>query len=83
MAFSIKNDEADALARELARLTGESLTDTVTESLRQRLDRERRICRRDVRGAVARAQAAMRDLPLLDTRSPDEIVGYNEQGHFG
>ena len=81
MALSIKSDEADALARELSRLTGESLTDTVTESLRQRLKREQ-VNGRDVHGAVARAQAAIRDLPLLDPRSADEILGYNEKGHF-
>ncbi len=41
MAFSIKNPEADVLVRELTALTGESLTAAVTESLRQRLKRER------------------------------------------
>lgn len=41
MALSIKTDEADRLARELAKLTGESLTDAVTVALRERLARER------------------------------------------
>jgi len=27
-------------------------------------------------------QAEMAQLPMLDTRSPDEIIGYNERGHF-
>ncbi|MCB9530155.1 MAG: type II toxin-antitoxin system VapB family antitoxin, partial [Myxococcales bacterium] len=39
MALSIKNDEADRLARELAALTGESLTEAVVVSLRERLAR--------------------------------------------
>jgi antitoxin VapB len=37
MALSIKSDEADILAREVASLTGESLTEAVTEALRLRL----------------------------------------------
>ena len=41
MALSIKTEEADRLARELARLTGETLTDSITVALRQRLERER------------------------------------------
>ncbi len=41
MAFSIKNPETDLLLRELVALTGENLTTAVTESVRQRLSRER------------------------------------------
>jgi antitoxin VapB len=82
MALSIKSDEADALARELSRLTGESLTTTVTESLRQRLDLERRIRGDAVGTAIAKAQAEIRKLPRLDDRTDDEILGYNDHGHF-
>jgi antitoxin VapB len=42
MSLNIKNEEADRLARELADLTGESVTAAVTEALRERLARERR-----------------------------------------
>jgi antitoxin VapB len=41
MALSIKTDEADRLARELARLRGESITAAVTGALREACDRER------------------------------------------
>jgi antitoxin VapB len=41
MALSIKTDEADRLARALARLTGETMTEAVTAALRERLTRER------------------------------------------
>jgi hypothetical protein len=40
MALSIKSDEADRLARELAAETGETLTVAVVIALRERLDRE-------------------------------------------
>ncbi len=42
MDLNIKNDEAHRLARELADLTGESMTAAVTEALRERLARIRR-----------------------------------------
>lgn len=41
MALNIKNKEAQNLARELAKLTGESMTAAVTEAVRERLDRVR------------------------------------------
>jgi hypothetical protein len=31
---------------------------------------------------VRRIQAELARLPVLDKRSPDELIGYNEQGHF-
>jgi antitoxin VapB len=40
MALSIKTQEADRLARSLAKLTGETMTEAVTVALRERLDRE-------------------------------------------
>jgi len=46
MSLNIKNEEADRLARELAELTGESVTAAVTEALRERLAREQRQRRR-------------------------------------
>ncbi len=81
MALSIKHPEADRLARELAAHTGESLTDAVLQALRERLVRERgrtsapRL--RDELRAIGERCAA---LPVLDPRSPDEILGYEENG---
>ncbi|KAB2877273.1 MAG: transcription factor [Pseudorhodoplanes sp.] len=42
MTMNIKNREAYRLTKELSKLTGESLTTAVTESVRERLDRIRR-----------------------------------------
>jgi antitoxin VapB len=55
MALSIKTTEADGLARSLARLTGETMTEAVTIALRERLGREqsRRHAAPDVRARVA------------------------------
>ena len=40
MALSIKDQEADRLARELAARTGETLTEAIVVALRERLARE-------------------------------------------
>ena len=40
MALSIKTAEADRLARELSRVTGETMTEAVTVALRERLATE-------------------------------------------
>jgi antitoxin VapB len=42
MTMNIKNREAHRLTKELSKLTGESLTTAVIESVRERLDRIRR-----------------------------------------
>lgn len=41
MGLSIKSEEAERLARELAGATGETLTGAITTALRERLDRVR------------------------------------------
>ena len=41
MSLNIKNDETCLLARELALLTGETMTGAITVALRERLERER------------------------------------------
>ncbi len=42
MGLNIKNDETCRLARNLARLTGETMTGAVTMALRERMAREQR-----------------------------------------
>ena len=77
MVLSIKSAAADQLARELAELTGESITEAVVESLRARLDAERRRQRdRSLDDIIERFQ----QLPRLDEREPDEVIGYDEHG---
>jgi antitoxin VapB len=80
MSLNLKNPEAHALARELAELTGESLTAAVTEAIRERLEREKR--KRDEDQLVADIMAIGRRCaarPVRDARPPDEIL-YDERG---
>jgi antitoxin VapB len=41
MSLNIKNKETHKLANQLARLTGENMTEAVTKAVRERLDRVR------------------------------------------
>jgi antitoxin VapB len=72
VALSIKSDKADRLARELATVTGESLTDAVTIAIEDRLARERRATR-DVAGRLRRVREEMRTVPLLDEPEASSI----------
>ena len=80
--LNIKDSQTYELAAELARRHSESLTQTVKTALRERLDRDRAAEPKHIR-LVERVlelgkRAASR--PVLDTRSPDEIIGSDEFG---
>jgi antitoxin VapB len=81
MALSIKDPETDRLARELAKLTGESLTEAVENALRERLARKRTHMTQDLLAeellAIGHRCAS---LPVRDDRSDDEILGYDQRG---
>ena len=80
MAFSIKNPETDRIARKLAAVTGESLTETVEVALRERLNRYQAPPRHRAGTALAKIAKKLAKLPVLDPRSPDEILGYDDFG---
>lgn len=83
MALSLKDPETDSLARQVARLTGETLTEAVRGALRERLRNEqiRRGQQPAVDWAAIDALLARFDaLPVVDTRRDDEILGYDENG---
>lgn len=81
MALNIRNTEAERLAAEVARRTGETKTEAVTRALRERLDRLKRGAgkRRLADDLNDIAEQAAR-LPVRDSREPDEILGYDDSG---
>ena len=82
MPLSIKDPDADRLARALARRTGETLTEAVIKALRERFEREQRK-EETIESLVEDVMEIGRHcaaLPLLDPRRPDEIMGYDENG---
>jgi antitoxin VapB len=80
VALSIKSEEADRLARQVAAATGESLTDAVVGSLRERLERLRAAQRPSLTDRIRRIQQEARELEVRDPRSPEEILGYDADG---
>jgi len=78
MPLSIKSAEVDRLARTLADETGEGLTAAVAEALRERLAAVRR--RRNRAAVLDRIQQIARSRTVLDSRSHEEIVGYDRVG---
>jgi antitoxin VapB len=80
MALSIKDPEADRLAREVAKATGETLTTAVVQSLRERLARVRRARGPRLSEQILKIAQRCARLPAADKRSADEIIGYDEHG---
>jgi antitoxin VapB len=80
MALSIKSEEADRLARELVAETGETLTEAVETALRERLDREHAKHAASMRTRLARLAADAAALPVVDDRTAEEIIGYDDTG---
>jgi antitoxin VapB len=81
MALNIKNEETHRLVVALAEETGESLTEAVTVAVRERLESlQRRHRRREVVQAVREIQAFVERIPNRDTRSAEEIIGYDDRG---
>ena len=81
MALSIKDPEADRLARAIAKTTGETLTAAVVQALRERLIRVRRgRAKRRLADELDEIALHCAALPVRDPRSADEIVGYDKQG---
>ena len=82
MAISIKNVETEQVARQLASLTGESLTDAIRVAVEERYQRIRDLKskrrRRDELRALAHEYAQLPDAPNMMT--DDEILGYDEFG---
>ncbi len=72
--MTIKDPHVHDLARRLAERRGTSLTAAVRAALEEALARSGPLARRD---AIARHCA---ELPVLDERSSDEILGYDERG---
>ena len=86
MALNIKNAETEKLVRELARRRGQGITEALTDVVRREVERERKRLRPDDMSARMRRIDEIvkryNSLPMLDDRSDDEIIGYNDQGHF-
>src|SRR5205814_9496808 len=81
MALNIKDPATERSVRELASSTGEGVTSAIRKAVEERLQRVRRDRGgRSVRDELLAIGAHCSALPDLDTRSADELLGYDEHG---
>ena len=81
MALSIKNDEVETLARRIAADRGLTLTETVRAALKHyelvsKPFENKELMMQELRDIQNRIAA----MPVLDNRTSDEILGYDENG---
>jgi antitoxin VapB len=83
-SLNIKDPEVHALAIQLAKRTKRSLTEAVKESLRDSLMRQhsRQTDSERIVERVMRIGQRIVSRPVLDARSAEEILGYNDIGTF-
>lgn len=81
MALSIKDPETEKLARALAARTGETITIATRRALEERLKRMGSHAKKDALMQDMQAmQRRLSALPILDDRSAEDIIGYDENG---
>ena len=85
MALSIRNPETEALARDVARIMGTSITEAITDSLRERARtlaplRQKRSKAQQTREAALRRIVAKFGKGIKDQCSAEDIIGYDEYG---
>ena len=81
MPLNIKDPAAEKFVRELAAAAGESVTTAVRRAAEERLQRVRRQqSGRSLAAEILEIGRRCADLPDLDARTADEILGYDEHG---
>lgn len=81
MALSIRNSQAEQLAREVATISGENLTQAIIHALEERLERLKgRRTTSNLMQEIMTISQRCSSLPDIDQRSSEEILGYNQSG---
>jgi antitoxin VapB len=81
LPLNIKDPATEKSVRELAALTGESVTAAVRRAAEERLQRvHRERSGRSLTAEILDIGRRCAALPDLDPRSTDEILGYDEDG---
>ena len=78
MGFHIESPEVLRLAEQLAKLTGSSLEAAVADALRREI-----LQQEEIEGRLQKIREISEhyaSLPVLDDRTPDEILGYDANG---
>ena len=80
MAVLIRSKGVEEKIRKLAKRNGETLTRTVERAVDHLAATRRKPKGRVDREGLAKLLTEIDALPVLDARSPDEIIGYDEFG---
>lgn len=82
MNYLVEHPDINTLAIELTKYTGETIEQAVATALRERLDRERTNQQRteSLSDRLLRIGRECAALPILDQRSTEEILAYNDIG---
>ncbi|MCC6789401.1 MAG: type II toxin-antitoxin system VapB family antitoxin [Hyphomonadaceae bacterium] len=83
MSITIENPETERLARELARRRGVGVAEAVNAALEAELARAPAAAAKEDPGLAERLlkiAEEYRKLPVLDDRTPEEILDYDEHG---
>jgi antitoxin VapB len=80
MALTIEHPDAEKWAQELVSLTGETLTQAVLTALQERLNKEKQNHVKSLKDELLQIGKRCAALPVLDNRSPEEILGYHKNG---
>jgi antitoxin VapB len=77
MALSINDLETERLAMSLARLTGENITTAIKRAIEERLRQSRKA---GLLQDMAEIRQRWSEMPVVDDRTPEEILGFDEHG---
>jgi antitoxin VapB len=83
MPLNIKNEDAHRLARKLASLTNSSITEAVIAALQDAVEKVQfraRYSEQRLVSSLDEIAELCSELEILDTRTAEEILGYNERG---
>ena len=84
MVLNIRNPEIEKLARELARRRKQGITEALTDVLRKEVERERKKpqheSKEEFHRAIQEIVDRVKNMPVLDDRPADEILGYDKHG---
>ncbi len=79
--MNIASPKVDELAQRLARLTGEDVETALERAIEERLSRVAgETAQMNRRAAMQRFFDRVSQMPVLDSRSVDEIIGYGPDG---
>ncbi len=83
MIVNIEDPKLDQELQSLSSDLGQSVNEIVIVAVQEKLNRIRSAKAKKIDwNAVRKIQAEVATMPILDTRTADEIIGYPEFGHF-